>query len=443
MSTHVTSPTMDVKISLPSLNHLRATTKYNLSLLLNDSNETSTAASSSPSSRDCSHGFLPEGGGSESDSCTNLSQSGESDTSTSSPSSKGDTKTHEKDMTARSEAMTKDQLRKERKREAVRRCRKRKREAALKLEAQFKFQRRRQEVLMNELSKSVKKHESDVGNGVMFKSGATDISTTTPMSEVDKAMHEQEHSKYPMLHTALREQLLSAQLASFAQQCQQDPDIHFATSFLGMPLPLQNHCPQGSMSSGGVVSFTKDPIMSQKLDELSPRSLGDLQSPSTAASIQSNHHLARMMCKELGSHQSESHSQGITLSLEKTQGIPSLEAPVRSPHTLLLSHNPLASLLAVAEQQLQFISPHEQQMQSIQNETTVRKKKESSNPLKLTEEETKEAKRRERKREAVRRCRLRKRQEHERLQQETQKLLQQNEQLQQTLMSNPIKKTKL
>jgi hypothetical protein len=442
MSMHVTSsPTMDVKIGLPSLNHLRATTKYNLSLLLNDSNETSSTAASS-SSLGCSRGFLPEGGGSESDSCTNVSQSGESDTSTSSSSSKGGTKAHEKDMTAKSEAMTKEQLRKERKREAVRRCRKRKREAALKLEAQFKFQRRRQEVLMNELSKSVK-HESDVGNDVMFESGATEISTTTPMSEVGKAMHEQEHSKYPMLHTALREQLLSAQLASFAQQCQQDPDIHFATSFLGMPLPLQNHCPHGSMSSGSVVSYTQDPMMSQKLDELPPRSPGDLQSPSAAASIQSNHHLARMMCKKLGPHLSESHPQGIILPLEKTQSIPSLETPLRSPQTMLLSHNPLASLLAVAEQQLQFISPHEQPVQFIQKETTVRKKKESSNPPKLTEEETKEAKRRERKREAVRRCRLRKRQEHERLQQETQKLLQQNEQLQQTLMSNPVKNTKL
>ena len=44
-------------------------------------------------------------------------------------------------------------LRKERKREAVRRCRKRKREAALKLEERLKFQRRRQEVLMREVQK--------------------------------------------------------------------------------------------------------------------------------------------------------------------------------------------------------------------------------------------------------------------------------------------------
>ena len=457
--------------TLPSLRTLQTTRRYQMSALLNHAGPTAA-----PPSPHATAFPAPEEGGSEPD--TSVSPDEEPQSATNQPPATMTGRPAPGKKLSRGlptdDPVTKELLRKERKREAVRRCRKRKREAALKLEAQFKFQRRRQEVLMSELQKSAGMSESDIargddteGGGSSTSQSSTDVDNGSQQPHCRQRMYEpvsqnyndampqqqqrtlqqdsthQQHKmngqqQHPLLQTALRDQLLSAHRAhslkhqphQLHQQHPQDQLAQLASTIMGMPvLPekVAQLFQQRSDYGGGGAAMANELLVTK----VPATGAQDLQSPRTAMqeslTVRTGAHANNLAYGAAGAH---------------AQQLPSLRSPqgLSSP----FSHNPLASLLAVAEQQFQSIAPGDGEFQSgggsVVEEIVAQRKEEVKEMVNSmpTAEETKEAKRRERKREAVRRCRLRKRQQHEQLQLETQKLMRQNEELQSSLLSGPM-----
>jgi hypothetical protein len=298
---------------------------------------------------------------------------------------------------AEDEKAMKEMLRKERKREAVRRCRKRKREAALKLEAQLKFQRRRQEVLVREVQK-----KTFDGAGAVHD---PDFSQLRCANAVQMAM-QTGHPGYRQ-HFNLRDQALATHLTqAFVQaETQRRQEAMLASKIL-----------QATSHSGISVSNLTWLLQQQRAAE----------------------------------HRQQQAAYSDLLNARQFVGATPTPPRLAAESRARENSNPLLGLLAVAEAQQQMqsfsqqqhkpptasspVNPHavalpESQVQAAANTRKPATKRPRASLTGETDDE-KEARRKERKREAVRRCRLRKRQQHEQLEEETKKLQQQNERLQ-------------
>jgi hypothetical protein len=261
--------------------------------------------------------------------------------------------------------------RKERRRDAVRQCRRRKREAAMKLEAQFKFERERQARLMTELEKKSLGHVPPTTMPNPLVSEVELVRLLQTQARGQKGVSEYVSQLLAQLNRMREQSALQHTL-----QCQQQP-------LVGVP-PM-----------GRVDSATHPTMMEEML---------------------------------------------LRRSIEAAAAQAARRATMPSPAQL----GPMAALIAAAEQEERrtvsppvnnfatpsFISPTSRIPEDPPR--LLKKQKLDSN---LTEEE-KELQRKERKREAVRRCRQRKRLQQERLAQETMRIVHQNDKLQSSLLLN-------
>jgi hypothetical protein len=317
------------------------------------------------------------------------------------------------------EKATKEMLRKERRREAVRLCRKRKREAALKLEAQFKFQRQRQAVLVRELQRKSQ------------TSGAASMGLPAPPPSYNDNSHMMHTMRLQAaMHAASannpavpQQQALSSQLSRLLMQAERmkhNQAVFRSSSMLFQQQP-QPHF--GLAPAVPTMAFPKNSNMTMMEELLLRRSLeasAAVRAPSPcsnrSAAMAANNSMATLLA--VAEQEQELVSRPQTTQTSYT--IPPL---VPGPLSMPTSFTAPSALAPVAMPALETMAAEA-----------------AAPPLKklkldpgMTEEE-KELKRKERKREAVRRCRLRKREQQERLQQETMKMLQQNEKLQSSLL---------
>jgi hypothetical protein len=336
----------------------------------------------------------------------------------------------------------KEMIRKERKREAVRRCRKRKREAAIQLEEQVQYQRQRQDDLVRKVKK---KSLLGIVDNML-------LSPRPPNSLIDVAQSRFEYLSHlnnfqpdvahrleylPHRHNllALQQGLrgLGACPAALDQQ------LHQELLFIKQHLLARHHADRRHQEDNMLRSYLLKAASQPFTSMADSAILAKLQQPQ-------GYHQHLNASKWVG-------AAAISEDLMKAQHSLGMQQQCHASAGVLPRGNtmnsPLMTLLAVAEadQQIQssLKAPPPPKPTSVATATASllarststhtkpsTKRARTTTPANLTEDE-KEARRKERKREAVRRCRLKKRQEQELLAQETQKLLQLNAKLQHRL----------
>ncbi len=281
--------------------------------------------------------------------------------------------------------------RKERRRDAVRQCRRRKREAAMRLEAQFKYERERQARLVSELEKK----------------SLTVYPAPAPPRPV---------------HPASEAEIIRALFQSGALHGQ-----------IGVPDYSQQRLAQAAQV--GRMHLEQQAVLLHSLQSQQQPFLGGQS-------------VLRAKLNNEGGHLTIMQEMLMRRSAEAAAAQAAKRAPMPSPALL----GPMAALLAAAEQEERrsLSPPHTPPLTNFTNPSLMSKPRlfeqnQEEGPPRLVKkqkldtnltEDEKELRRKERKREAVRRCRQRKRLQQQRLAEETVKIVHQNERLQSSLVSN-------
>jgi hypothetical protein len=301
------------------------------------------------------------------------------------------------------EALRKKELdRKERRREAVRQCRKRKRDAALKLEAQFKFEQERQALLVMELEKSTK------SSLTRSSELADDLGSVSHYTDAEVAEAEADMLQAARLQEALEEAVQTSQVRNPARR------DHLSSLLVqAVRLKQQQSVLQRSLLLPQQPQLPESRPSHHILDSLPPAYRDEGRS--------SKSRMEEMVLQ-----------RGFDAALARGSSTPPL--------------NPMAALLAAAEREEQMssgLSNPGVEGTAFAGATTAPYFDEQANQWMQRRENTrvddeKELRRKERKREAVRRCRLRKRQQQKSLEQETMAMARQNEQLQSSLLQSSL-----